>query len=116
MEDILTYSGVGHALQRLEVMSLAEPSSIEAKRVGSQWQISVKDNGEGFENKYAERAFEPFKRLSESEVPGSGIGLATCKRIIERMGGRIWATSEPGKGSCFNFILPAEQAKAASSH
>ena len=170
MEDILTYSGVGHAPQRLEAMSLAEPLQlalanlqfnieqskaqiktgtlpelpidrsrmamvfqnlidnaikyrgdqppqidIEAKRVGSQWQISVKDNGEGFENKYVERAFEPFKRLSESHVPGSGIGLSTCKRIIERMGGRIWATSEPGKGSCFVFSLPAEQAKAASS-
>jgi signal transduction histidine kinase len=66
-------------------------------------------NGEGFEPAYAASVFEPFKRLHGKDVPGSGIGLATCKRVIERLGGRIWPESVRGTGSTFYFTLPAEK-------
>ncbi|HXQ36437.1 MAG TPA: ATP-binding protein, partial [Anaerolineales bacterium] len=69
--------------------------------------FSVRDNGIGFEMKYAERIFRVFERLhSRSEIDGSGIGLATVKRIIERSDGKVWAESEPGRGSTFFFTLP----------
>jgi two-component system CheB/CheR fusion protein len=88
---------------------------IAAVRLGGYWQISVKDNGQGFDSKYAARAFEPFKRLSQSDVPGSGIGLATCKRIIERLGGRIWVQSALDEGSSFYFTLPSEATRSAGA-
>jgi light-regulated signal transduction histidine kinase (bacteriophytochrome) len=81
---------------------------IDTVRENHEQQISVSDNGQGFEAEYAAQIFEPFKRLHSKEVPGSGIGLATCKRIIERLGGRIWAVSKPGEGSTFYFTLPVE--------
>ncbi len=75
-------------------------------RRGSDWIISVRDNGIGFEQQYADRIFGLFKRLHRSDYPGTGLGLAICKRIIERYDGRIWAESEPGVGSTFYFALP----------
>ena len=71
-----------------------------------EWMISVADNGPGFDPHFAAQIFLPFKRLHGSEVPGSGIALATCKRIVERLGGRIWAEATPGKGATFYFTLP----------
>jgi signal transduction histidine kinase len=79
---------------------------IESVREGSHCHFLISDNGEGFEPEKAARVFEPFKRLHGADVPGSGIGLATCKRIIERLGGRLWAESTPGVGSTFHFTLP----------
>lgn len=79
---------------------------IEAAHENGEWRLSVSDNGQGFEPEYAVQIFEPFKRLHGADVPGSGIGLATCKRIVERQGGRIWAESVPGEGSTFYFTLP----------
>jgi PAS domain S-box-containing protein len=82
---------------------------IEAMQEGNHWRLSVSDNGEGFEAEYATQIFEPFKRLHGRKVPGSGIGLATCRRIIERLGGRIWAESTPNKGSTFHVTLPIDR-------
>ena len=68
----------------------------------------VRDNGVGFEPRQAHRLFGVFQRLHRaSEFEGTGIGLALCRRILERHGGHIWAESTPGQGSCFYFAVPA---------
>ena len=79
---------------------------ISCSRAGQEWLITVADNGVGFDPKYAETIFGVFRRLHGRDVPGSGVGLAICRRIVEQHGGRIWAESEPGKGSRFYFTLP----------
>jgi len=88
----------------------AEPPRIHigARREGDQWIISVADNGIGIAAEYYERIFAMFQRLhGREEYPGTGIGLAICKRIIERLGGRIWVESQLGQGATFCFTLDA---------
>jgi len=86
---------------------------IQARREAGLWHFSVTDNGIGIEAQYLETIFAPFKRLHGlDQYPGSGIGLAICKKIVERSEGQIWAESTYGQGSTFHFTLPAKDSDA----
>jgi light-regulated signal transduction histidine kinase (bacteriophytochrome) len=80
---------------------------IDSERGAGEWTISATDNGIGIDPQYHDRIFGIFKRLHGRELPGTGMGLAICKRIVERHNGRIWCESEAGKGATFRFTLPA---------
>jgi PAS domain S-box-containing protein len=80
--------------------------SITSESAPPMCKFSVKDNGEGFAPEYSEHIFGMFKRLHGYDVPGTGIGLALCRRIVEVHGGRIWAESAPGEGATIHFTLP----------
>ncbi len=79
---------------------------VTATRNGEFWTFCVGDNGLGIAPEYKQRIFEMFQRLHGEELPGSGIGLAMCQRIVDRFGGKIWVDSEVGEGSRFYFTIP----------
>ena len=103
---------IGNALK---FRSEAEPMiHLSADTVDGEAVFGVKDNGVGIDSRYAERVFEPFKRLrGTASREGSGIGLSICRRIVKRHGGRIWVESAPGEGSHFRFTLPVVEGDEA---
>jgi PAS domain S-box-containing protein len=83
---------------------------ISCRKKNYEWYFSVKDNGIGFDMKYADKIFQAFHRLHErNEYPGTGIGLAICKKIIDRHKGKIWVESKIHQGSTFHFAIPIQQ-------
>jgi len=90
----------------------AQPPRIHVSVIqkDGEWQFHIQDNGIGIDPKFAERIFLIFQRLhARQEYPGTGIGLALCKKIVEQHGGRIWVESRVGEGATFIFTLPVEQ-------
>ena len=79
---------------------------VSTERDAGGWLFTVRDNGIGIDPQNNDRVFGMFRRLHGSEIPGTGIGLALCKKIVERQGGRIWVESESGRGATFRFTIP----------
>ncbi len=90
---------------------------IRAQQKDKEWVFSVEDNGIGIEAEFYGQIFEIFRRLhTRTEYPGTGLGLAVCKKIVEKNGGRIWVESELGKGSTFYFSLPKVKQEVVYDH
>jgi light-regulated signal transduction histidine kinase (bacteriophytochrome) len=82
---------------------------ISTQQENTKWKFTIADNGIGLEEQYANKVFLPFQRLEKNTLPGSGIGLAICKKIVKLHHGTIWYKSKPGKGTCFYFTISQEK-------
>jgi light-regulated signal transduction histidine kinase (bacteriophytochrome) len=89
---------------------------VSAARQDRDWRFAVSDNGIGIAPEYHQKIFGVFKRLHGKSIPGTGIGLAICQRVVHRHGGRIWVESEPREGATFCFTLPAASVERAAEH
>jgi len=87
--------------------------SVSGVKVGRHWRLAVADNGIGIAPEYHAQIFGAFKRLHGARIPGTGMGLAICQRVVERYGGRIWVESEARNGATFYFTVPVAEAEAA---
>jgi signal transduction histidine kinase len=112
-------SQLEHVFQNLlsNAIKYARPGSIPEVHISAVhepggWRFSVRDNGMGIDPQYTEGVFEMFKRLHGRDIPGTGIGLALSRKIIESLGGRIWVDSSPGAGSTFYFTIPGAELPA----
>lgn len=84
---------------------------ISAQKQNEEWRFAVADNGIGIASEYQQQIFGVFKRLHGNKIPGTGIGLAICQRVVEHYGGRIWVESEPKRGATFYFTLPFDSGR-----
>ena len=106
----LIFNGIKFASREPVVVKVA------SRREGDQWRISVEDNGIGIDAQHHAAIFAPFKRLhSRQEFDGSGIGLATCRRIVDQHSGQLWVESAVGQGATFHFTLPDAPADGLDS-
>jgi signal transduction histidine kinase len=87
---------------------------IAVQEVDGELQFSVSDNGMGIDPEYHKQIFEVFRRLHSRKIPGTGVGLAICQRVVERYGGRIWVESNYGSGATFLFTLPNVATRSAA--
>ena len=108
----------GEARQLYQLFRNLIENAIKYRRAGVQseisisaagTEISVEDNGRGFAREDAERIFEPTERLDPGGTDGQGLGLALCKTIVERHGGRLHGDGRPGEGATFRIVLPADR-------
>jgi signal transduction histidine kinase len=108
LANSLKYTISGNPIHiRITAQKFDDGKMDEAENSKNSWRISIEDNGIGFEQQYAKRIFEPFQRLhGKMEYPGTGVGLAICKKIIQYHGGTIEASGISGKGSRFDIFLP----------
>lgn len=112
--------GVSQVLQNLiaNAVKFRAPGTapqirMSAERHQGAWCLAVADNGPGVPHEQQDRLFDMFYRAHRSEVSGQGMGLAVCRRVVERNGGRIWVDSRPDEGSTFRFTIPDADPDAA---